>query len=78
MRRSLPRAAIITALSLTFAASTVTMASARGGPGGGGGPPHGFSQGHKTGWHGAGVPPGWSKGRKVGWGSSRRSPPGWR
>jgi hypothetical protein len=67
MRTSFSRVAIITALSLTFAASTVAVASAKG-PGGGGGAPHGFSQGHKTGWHGAHVPPGWSKGKKVGWG----------
>ena len=77
MRRSFPRVALLTALSLIFAASTVTIASAKG-PGGGGGPPHGFSQGNRLVRHGAGVPPGWSKGRKVGWGNSRRSPPGWR
>ena len=76
MRTSLPRAALLIALSLAFAASTVTIASAKG-PGAGGGPPHGFSQGKKTGWNGAHVPPGWSKGKKVGWGTTRTSPPGW-
>ena len=52
MRTSIPRVAILIASSLTFAASTITVASAKG-PGGGGGPPHGFSQGHKTGWNAA-------------------------
>ena len=77
MRTSVPRAALLIALSLAFAASTVTIASAKG-PGAGGGPPHGFSQGKKTCLNGAHVPPGWSKGKKVGWGTTRTSPPGWR
>ena len=79
MRTSVPRAALLIALSLAFAASTVTIASAKG-PGAGGGTPHGFSQGNKTGWKGGNVPPGWSKGKKVGWGTAtpRTSPPGWR
>jgi len=77
LRTSLPRIATIVALSVAFAASTGTIASAKG-PGGGGGPPHGFSQGKKTGWNGGRVPPGWSKGKKVGWGNIRTSPPGWR
>lgn len=47
MRASLPRLLAIVALSLTFAASTITIASAKG-PGGGGGTPHGFSQGKKN------------------------------
>jgi hypothetical protein len=77
MRKSFSRIAILTALSLTFAASIVTIGFAKG-PGGGGGPPHGFGQGNKTGWKGGQVPPGWSKGKKVGWGNNRKSPPGWR
>ena len=76
MLMSVTRAAAIVVLSVTLAASTVTLASAKG-PGGGGGPPHGFSQGQKSGWNGT-VPPGWSKGKKTGWGSSRAAPPGWR
>lgn len=77
MRPSFSRAALLGALSLTFAASTVTIASAKG-PGGRGGPPHGFSHGKKAGWNGGHVPPGWSKGKKVGWGFTRSAPPGWR
>ena len=75
MRASFQRVAIFTAFALTFAASTITIASARGR---GGRPPHGFNQGIKTGWNGAHVPPGWSKGRKVGWANTRSLPPGWR
>jgi hypothetical protein len=75
MRASFQRVAILTALSLIFAASAVTIASAKG-PGGVGGPPHGFSQGEKAGWNGRHVPPGWSKGRKTGW-AGRHVPPGW-
>jgi len=77
MRKTILRTAAIAALSLTFVASTMSIASAKG-PGGGGGVPHGFSQGHKTGWNGGNVPPGWSKGKKVGWNGIRTSPPGWR
>jgi len=78
MRTSLSRAAMLIALSLTFAASTITIASAKGPGGRAGGPPSGFSHGKKTGWNGGNVPPGWSKGKKVGWGSTHTSPPGWR
>jgi hypothetical protein len=74
---SFSRAAILIALSAIFAASTVTIASAKG-PGSGGGAPNGFSQGNKNGWNGKHVPPGWSKGKKVGWGTTHRSPPAWR
>ena len=78
MSASRPRLVAITALSVAFAASALTIASAKGGPGGGGGPPHGFSQGAKSGWNGGSVPPGWSKGKKTGWGTIRTLPPGWR
>ena len=76
MRIPLSRAAILVGLSLAFAASGITIASAKGPTGVH--PPHGFSQGKKTGWKGSHVPPGWSKGKKIGWGNTRTSPPGWR
>jgi hypothetical protein len=37
--------------------------------------PHGFTQGQKSGWHGASTPPGWSDGEKTGWGG-QHMPPG--
>ena len=77
MRTSFTRAAMLIALSLTFAASIVTIASAKG-PGGGGVSPRGFSHGQASWKQAGGTPPGWQKGHKVGWGTSRTSPPGWR
>lgn len=40
------------------------------------GSPSGFSQGRKTGWHGASQPPGFSHGQKKGWRGGGQ-PPGW-